>query len=144
MVKERNILFDITISPFYETEPVGYEEQPSFINCALIGYTTLQPIELFNQIKSIEKFFGRKERPRWHERELDIDIILFDDMIIENDYLTIPHPRMNERRFVLLPSCDIAPDMVHPETHKTIAELHRECKDNHSIYPFKKTMLHNR
>ncbi len=136
---EQNIIANPVLSSFYESEPVGYEEQPSFINCALVGFTTLQPKELFNHIKLIEKYFGRKDRPRWHERELDIDIILFGDLIIQDEDLIIPHPRMSERRFVLLPAHEIASDMIHPYLNKTITELYKECNDNHGIYVVNKT-----
>ncbi len=131
---EQKIIHSPLLSSFYESEPVGYEEQPSFINCALVGSTTLQPKELFNHIKLIEKYFGRKERPRWHERELDIDIILFGDMVIQDNDLIIPHPRMCERSFVLLPASEIASDMIHPYLNKTVTDLYEECNDNHGIY----------
>lgn len=133
MLTEQNVIRDMAVSPFYETEPIGYEEQPPFINIAVVGNTEYLPSELFRVVKDIEKSFGRKIRPRWHERELDIDIILFENDIINTPELIVPHPRMQERRFVLLPASDIAADMSHPLLNKTITELLIECTDTGGI-----------
>jgi len=82
-----------------------------------------------NQCKSIEKRLGRQERERWHEREIDIDIILYGNKIILTEILSIPHERMSERRFVLQPATDIAGEMIHPKFDKTISQLLEICKD---------------
>lgn len=133
MIEETAVLRHIVVSPLYETEPVGYSDQPPFLNCAIRGVCSLSPEELAESLRSIERHFGRQERPRWHEREIDIDIILLGDTVITHDYLCIPHPRMSQRRFVLQPVADIAPSMRHPVFGKSIQELLDECEDNHAV-----------
>ena len=123
----------IRLSGFVETEPVGYEDQPKFINCAARFETELSARELLAICKRVESDLGRQERPRWHEREIDIDIILLGDEIIESDKCSIPHPRMHERLFVLAPASEIAPNMVHPLLHKTILELLRELLEKSGL-----------
>ena len=127
--------FDVTkVSSLYETEPVGYTEQPSFVNICVTGCTTLNGHDLRRALHEVERECGRLHRPRWHEREIDIDILLFGNDTVESEELTIPHPRMHERRFVLVPACEIAPQMLHPPTQKTIADLLRECSDISSVH----------
>lgn len=113
----------IKVSPVYETEPYGYFDQPKFLNCAVLLETNLKPDELLNKIKSIERELGRKEATHWKERIIDIDIVLLEDLIMETPPLTIPHPDMQYREFVLKPLSDIAPEMVHPVLKKNIKEL---------------------
>lgn len=133
MIRETAVLHHVAVSPLYETEPVGYTEQPPFLNCAIRGVCSLSPDELSEALRRIEQHFGRQERPRWHEREIDIDIILLGDTVITHDYLCIPHPRMSQRRFVLQPVVDIAPSMRHPVFGKSMQELLDECSDNHAV-----------
>lgn len=109
-------------SSWYKTAPVG-PPQPNYINgCALLD-VALTPQELLAVILDIEKKFGRVRKERWGPRTLDIDIILFDDIILETPKLTIPHPRMRERAFVLVPLAEIAPDWVEPVSGLAIAQL---------------------
>lgn len=124
---------NVQVSSVYETEPVGFTEQDSFLNIALCMWTLLTPLEVFRIIKDIEKKLGRTKRQQWREREIDIDIILFGDEIIETDILTIPHSAMHNRKFVLAPSVEIAPHLVHPMVKKTIQELYEECSDVSSV-----------
>jgi len=119
----------IRLSPFYETEPLGGPaEQPKYINAAGIVRTTLLPLELLETLQKIEADFGRVRTERWGARTLDIDILLYEEQIVELSTLTIPHVEMLHRQFVLEPAKDIAADWVHPLTKKTIEEHWRESR----------------
>jgi 2-amino-4-hydroxy-6-hydroxymethyldihydropteridine diphosphokinase len=112
------------LSPFYETSPVGVTDQPHFINAVLRLSTGLSPQELLNRLQRIEDMvFGRVRDVRWGPRSIDLDLVLFGGDVIGTEGLTVPHPLMAERRFVLRPLCDIAPDLVHPVLGKTMTEL---------------------
>lgn len=130
---EANILSGIKVSRWYKTEPVGYIDQPWFLNIAISGYTDLSPYALIMICKSIEYFAGRQVRSRWQERELDIDVIFYSDKLIDLPELKIPHPGMHARRFVLQPLNDIAPESVHPIFKKTISRLLDECTDQSEV-----------
>ncbi len=110
-------------SSLYETEPWGVEDQPKFMNMAAEIETGLEPLKLLETLKSVEEEMGRKEGYRWGPRVIDLDILFFGDMVIECPELTIPHPLMHEREFVLRPLAEIAPDKVHPVLKKTVTEL---------------------
>lgn len=111
------------ISPVYTTKPWGFKDQPDFANIALEAFTELSPVELLRLLKKIEKEMGRKVSVKYGPRIIDIDIIFYDDLIYESEELTIPHPLMHERYFVLKPLNDIAPDFVHPVLNLTVKEL---------------------
>ena len=113
----------ISVSRLYRSAPVGHVEQPSFVNQAVKISTTLSPHQLMERTLAIEQALGRVKRPRWHEREIDIDILMFGSRVIEEDNLTIPHARMAERSFVLDPLAEIDPRVVHPVHNSTILEL---------------------
>ena len=113
----------VRLSPFYENEPVGGPAgQPKYINAAGIIQTSLPPLKLLQTLQKIECGFGRIRAEHWGERTLDIDILLYEDLIIELPMLTIPHAEMLHRQFVLEPARDIAPDWIHPLTKRTIQE----------------------
>lgn len=114
---------DIEIGGFYKTEPVGYTQQDEFINTALIGYVDLRPEELLGKIKTIEKLMGKHEVFLNGPRCIDIDLILFDNMVYTHNFLTVPHKSMHERDFVLRPLVDIDDSWVHPVYNKTVGEL---------------------
>ncbi|MGC9080137.1 2-amino-4-hydroxy-6-hydroxymethyldihydropteridine diphosphokinase [Sulfurihydrogenibium sp.] len=114
----------IKLSKIYETKPVGVENQPDFLNMAVFGETILDPVNLFSFVKEVEKKVGRVERYRWGPREIDIDILFFNDLVLELEYLQIPHPRIHERDFVLKPLMDLDPDFVHPVLKKSVRELY--------------------
>ncbi|GHT16127.1 hypothetical protein FACS1894170_13580 [Planctomycetales bacterium] len=122
---------DITalqLSPFYETEPVGGpESQGMYINAAGTIATTLLPLPLLTELHKIETAFGRIRRERWGARTLDIDILLYGNMVLNTPELTLPHPEMLHRRFVLQPANDIAADWIHPGAGLTIGELTATC-----------------
>ncbi len=113
----------IAISPCYETSPVGGYPQDDFLNQVIEVTTALSPLKLLEHLVEIEQLFGRTHSERNAPRRLDIDVLLFDNAIIHNDTLTIPHPRMHERLFVLIPLADIAADVIHPIVNKTICNI---------------------
>jgi 2-amino-4-hydroxy-6-hydroxymethyldihydropteridine diphosphokinase len=111
-------------SRIYVTEPVDYEDQDWFINMMIKLETALEPLELLDQIKTIQRAAGRKrDIIKYGPRILDLDIIFFDDLVIDSERLVVPHPRMHQRRFVLRPICDIDPDIMHPLLKKTMQSL---------------------
>ncbi len=110
-------------SSLYETEPWGVKDQPRFINMAVEIDTSLEPKELLKILKNIEKELGREKSSKWGPRIIDLDILLFDDIILNKDNLKIPHPLMHKRDFVLRPLCEIAPDVYHPLLKMRMYEL---------------------
>ena len=111
-------------SRVYETEPVDFKDQNWFLNCVVEFETAASPVELLDRIKEIELAAGRStDGPRFGPRVLDLDIVLYDHLVVRSRELTIPHPRMHKRCFVLKPICDINPNIVHPVLNKTMKEL---------------------
>jgi 2-amino-4-hydroxy-6-hydroxymethyldihydropteridine diphosphokinase len=111
-------------SSIYRTEPVDYRDQDWFVNYAVKIETELDPLSLLDFIKSIEQAAGRvSDTVRFGPRVLDLDIILYDNLVLNDSRLTIPHPRMHKRRFVLKPICDIDPDIQHPVQLKSMVDL---------------------
>jgi 2-amino-4-hydroxy-6-hydroxymethyldihydropteridine diphosphokinase len=121
-------------SSIYETEAWGYKEQPAFLNQALAIETTLKAEDLLVAILKIEMALGRKREIPLGPRIIDIDIIYFNDQIIDSNKLTIPHPSMTERKFVLTPLTEIAPSYMHPILLKTNELLLKECGDSSVVY----------
>ena len=111
------------VSSFYETEPVEMPRQPWFLNCAVELQTELMPRQLMSALLDIERNLGRQRRQPKGPRLIDIDILLFAHSIVKTKGLTIPHPAMHERRFVLEPLAEIAPEARHPALKKTVSEL---------------------
>jgi len=111
------------VSSFYETEPVEFTEQPWFLNCAVALETGHTPQELMASILLVEEAMGRRRGQKKGPRIIDIDILLFGDTILDSAEVTIPHPAMQNRRFVLEPLAEIAPKVCHPVLRKTIAAL---------------------
>ncbi len=124
-------------SPFYRTQPVDYLEQDWFFNAALLVQTALPLPELLKKTQSIQSQMGRKsDAIRFGPRILDLDIIFYDDQVIQAPHIVVPHPRMHKRRFVLQPICDIDPTVVHPILGKTVrAILDQLPKDNQDLLP---------
>ena len=116
------------VAQLYETAPVGYEAQPDFLNAAAKVETTLKPGEFLAVCQSIELRLKRVRKIRWGPRTIDIDILLYNDLTINTDVLTIPHPEMHEREFVLKPLSEIAPKVIHPVNGKTIEQLYNEIQ----------------
>jgi 2-amino-4-hydroxy-6-hydroxymethyldihydropteridine diphosphokinase len=115
----------LALSRFYETSPWGYKSENGFLNVALGIETTLPPLALLHTLKQIEVDMGRLEKKgnTYQDRIIDIDILLFDDLIFKSKELTIPHSLMHKRSFVLQPLNEIAPAIIHPLLNKTISEL---------------------
>jgi len=113
-------------STMLETEPWGIKDQPKFINMALTIDTILEPENLLNLLKKIESAVGRTQTSRWGPRIIDLDILLYDNLIINTNTVQIPHPGIKERDFVLRPLSEIAPDKIHPVFKKSIKELLNE------------------
>jgi 2-amino-4-hydroxy-6-hydroxymethyldihydropteridine diphosphokinase len=113
----------VSVSSFYETEPVDFTEQAWFLNCAVSLKTTHTPEELMAAILQVEQTMGRQRTQPKGPRIIDIDILLIGDRVIDSHALTVPHPAMHERRFVLEPLAEIAPEVQHPVLKKTILEL---------------------
>ena len=121
------------VSSFYCTEPVGYREQEDFINAVVELETDLSPEELWAACHAIEDDLGRRRSVRWGPRTIDLDILFYGDLVIETPNLTIPHPFLPFRGFVLIPLCEIAPLVVHPVFQKTADYLLHELKDPHRV-----------
>jgi 2-amino-4-hydroxy-6-hydroxymethyldihydropteridine diphosphokinase len=110
-------------SHIYETPPWGYEDQPAFLNMVVKAETDLGPEALLKYLKQLEVELGREGNFRWGPRLIDLDILFYDDLVINTPPLIIPHPRLHERAFVLVPLADISPDFIHPVIEKRISAL---------------------
>jgi 2-amino-4-hydroxy-6-hydroxymethyldihydropteridine diphosphokinase len=113
----------VAVSSFYETEPVEFRDQPWFLNCVIALETATQPAQLMAELLRIEHEMGRQRVLKTGPRSIDIDILLFGDHVVNTPELTIPHPEMARRRFVLQPLAEIAPELLHPVSQKTVTQI---------------------
>jgi 2-amino-4-hydroxy-6-hydroxymethyldihydropteridine diphosphokinase len=111
------------VSPVFETDPWGVRNQPRFLNQACAGVTTLPPLALLDHLKAIEVRLGRLPTFRFGPRLIDLDVLFYDDLMMESARLVIPHPRLHQRAFVLVPLAHIAPQLRHPRLGKTVSEM---------------------
>lgn len=118
----------LALSEIYETEPWGFESSHLFLNAALILETSFSPLDLLQASRLIEIEMGRiaKTHGSYEDRVIDIDLLMYEDVVMQTSRLTLPHPLMHKRRFVMEPLAEIAPEAIHPVFHKTIARLAAE------------------
>jgi 2-amino-4-hydroxy-6-hydroxymethyldihydropteridine diphosphokinase len=125
------------VSSFYKTEPVDFGPQAWFLNCAVEATTTLMPMQLLKAVKSVEWTMGRRPGVNKGPRPIDIDILLYENVVVRTAALTIPHERMNTRRFVLIPLRELAPAARHPVSRKTVAEMLQDAPDRSQVIRYK-------
>jgi 2-amino-4-hydroxy-6-hydroxymethyldihydropteridine diphosphokinase len=120
-------------SPLFKTKPIGYTSQDWFVNGVIKIETEMEPLELFRILKAVELQLGRTQTFRWGPRSIDLDILFFDDEEVRTEELQIPHPRLHERQFVLIPLVEIDRQLVHPTLKKTVGELLEELKEDQGV-----------
>lgn len=122
------------VSSIYSSEPWGNSNQEWFLNQVLVyDLPDIQPGVFLEELKSLEKQLGRKERIRWGPREIDIDILYWGQMIIQSDLLAVPHPAIPDRKFTLIPLVEIAPDKIHPVNRMSQKAMLENCKDSSKV-----------
>ncbi len=125
------------VSSFYKTEPVDFGPQAWFLNCAVEASTEFMPMQLLKAVKSVERALGRRPGVRKGPRPIDIDILLYENVVVRTAVLTIPHERMNERRFVLVPLREVAPAARHPVSRRTVTEMLQDSRDLSQVVRYK-------
>ena len=124
-------------SSFYKTEPVDFRPQAWFLNCAVEASTEFMPLQLLKAVKAVERALGRRPGVNKGPRPIDIDILLYENVVVRTAALTIPHARMNERRFVLVPLRELAPAARHPVSRRTVAEMLQDSPDLSQVVRYK-------
>jgi 2-amino-4-hydroxy-6-hydroxymethyldihydropteridine diphosphokinase len=134
LLKDRGISIS-KVSRFYETPPWGLVDQPAFVNAVGLGATSLKPQDVLRTCKKIEADLGRVRRDRWGPREIDVDLLWYNDEVIGDPDLEVPHPRLHERAFVLVPLEDVAPDWRHPTLGMTASQLLESVPGKEDVRP---------
>lgn len=128
----------IRVSSIYETEPWGFKHESNFLNQVVVLESKLSAIKILDRTQQIEKDLGRvRKKNQYSERTIDIDILFYDNLVISTDRLMIPHPRIQERAFALVPLLDVASDLIHPVEMRSIKELYANCPDRMDVKKFK-------
>lgn len=133
-IKNTNV---VKVSSVYETEPWGNVDQDDYLNSVIEIDTGLDAQNLLNELKLIEKKIGRTENQRWAQREIDIDLLFYGNEILESEFMTVPHPQIEKRKFVLVPMSELNADFIHPVFKKTISQLLSETKDELNVTKYK-------
>lgn len=136
---QKSNIVPVQTSPIYQSEAWGMQDQAPFLNQVIEARTDLEPSILLRTLQSIEKKLGRITRKKWHEREIDLDILYYGDLIIDQPDLHIPHRYLHQRRFVLIPLQHIAPKFVDPQTGQTIDEMLIATTDDSKVALYKPT-----
>jgi 2-amino-4-hydroxy-6-hydroxymethyldihydropteridine diphosphokinase len=126
----------VKMSSLYETEPVGVVDQPSFLNAVARLSTELEPAALLEVLKSVERSLGRRKTFRWGPRKIDLDLLLYDDVIVNRPHLIVPHPELARRAFVLVPLAEIAPGAVEPRSGRRVDQLLRALESHDGVRPY--------
>lgn len=126
----------IKTSSVYETDPVGVTGQPAFLNAAVHLATELNPAELLEVLQEVEREMGRRRTVRWGPRIIDLDLLLYEDLILDRPHLAVPHPRLARRAFVLVPLAEIAPGAVEPCSGLRVDQLLRALKSTAGVRPY--------
>jgi len=139
-IEEVNKISIKKVSSVYESEPVGYKNQRWFLNLVLEIQTSFDPFPLLEHLLAIEDKMGREREEKWGPRNIDIDLLLYDNRIVKSDRLSIPHPQMHQRRFVLIPLAQIAPQLFHPLLKKNVSQLLKSCEDKSMVRLYSEKM----
>ena len=131
------------VSSLYKTEPVGFDPQAWFLNCAAEAFTALMPMQLLRAVKAVERALGRRPGVSKGPRPIDIDILLYENVVVRTAALTIPHERMHERRFVLIPLRELAPAARHPLNRRTVSELLHDSPDLSQVIRYRGESLNH-
>ena len=134
----------ISKSSFYQTEPIGGVQQGWFVNSAIEIKTDLSPENLLSVLLNLELAMGRIRKEKWGPRLIDLDLLLYGNLVLENKGLTLPHPEIQNRKFVLIPMCEIAENLIHPTLKKTIKTLLQESSDVTIVKKIKRPNLNHR
>jgi 2-amino-4-hydroxy-6-hydroxymethyldihydropteridine diphosphokinase len=127
----------LRVSSFYKTEPVEFRAQPWFLNCVAEAATDLMPMKLLKSLQNIERVLGRRSAVPKGPRPIDIDILLYENVVVRTAALTIPHERMEERRFVLIPLRELNAHLRHPVTRRSVIEMLHDTKDGRQVIKLK-------
>lgn len=137
ILAEREITV-VRVSSFYKTEPVDFRPQPWFLNCVVEAETELMPLRLLHALQRVERVLGRKPGITKGPRPIDIDILLYENLVVRSTTLTIPHARLADRRFVLVPLRELVPNLRHPLTQRSVVDMLTDTRDSSQVVRVKR------